>query len=176
MDPCPHAPVSPEGEEQVLACHIDGCAGADFSTSILRNILLAGIYDRNVQRRVLMTVGIEHLPIQEIIDLVEEYTISRAEIQRRRRRSEADRECYNNLFNAQTSGLGQCGDPDTSNGGGGSESQSARDTGTPSARISAARITGGSRDISAPADPRLEILKNAPSLIAGAFSHFYFTF
>ena len=78
VDPCPHAPVSPEDEEQVLACHIIGCAGADFSTSILRLILLAGIYDHNVQRSVLRTVGVEYLPIQEIVNLVEEETIRRA--------------------------------------------------------------------------------------------------
>ena len=71
VDPCPQAPVSPEDEEQVLACSIVGCAGADFTTSILRTILLAGIYDSDIRRSILGTIGIERKPVQEVINLVE---------------------------------------------------------------------------------------------------------
>ena len=207
VDPCPNAPVSPEDEEQVLACSIVDCAGADFTASILRTILLAGIYDDNIQLSVLRTVGLEYLPIQEIVNLVEEETIrhasdATAQTARAaptssngkdhiaaespptpRRRSAAfpddgyppqavGRKCNNNVsdniscrgdtHDTQPCERGRCHGPNTRppesyDGGSGDRSQS-RDASTPSARISAARITRGGHDDSAPADPRLEVL------------------
>ena len=48
VDPCPHAPVPAPGEVQEMACTVAGCAGTDYTASILRNILLAGIYDNDI--------------------------------------------------------------------------------------------------------------------------------
>ena len=54
-----------------MACGVAGCTGADYTPPILRNIHLAGIYDTDIRRSILGTVGIERKPVQDVINLVE---------------------------------------------------------------------------------------------------------
>ena len=82
------------------------------------------------------------------------------------------RKCTNNVSNnisrrgethdTQPCGRCQCHGPNTrppeSYDGGSGDRSPTRDASTPSARISAARITRGSHDEGTPADPRLEVL------------------
>ena len=71
VNPCPHAPVPNPGQMQAMVCGAVNCAGSDYAQSILRNILLAGVYDTDIKRSILGAVGIERKPIQDIIELVE---------------------------------------------------------------------------------------------------------
>ena len=71
VDPCPHAPVPAAGEVQAMACNVASCTGTDYTASILRTILLAGIYDSDIRRSILGTIGIERKPVEEVINLVE---------------------------------------------------------------------------------------------------------
>ena len=54
-----------------MGCTVANCTGADYTESILRNILLSGIYDADIRRSILGTAGIVRKPVQEIINLVE---------------------------------------------------------------------------------------------------------
>ena len=48
-----------------------GCAGTDYTSAIIKNILLSGIHDHDVRREVLGTVGVEDKSVHEIICMVE---------------------------------------------------------------------------------------------------------
>ena len=73
VDPCPHMPPPVAGAVQALACAIVGCVGADYTAAIVKNVLLSGIYDHDVHREVLGTVGVRVRSgsVQHIINLVE---------------------------------------------------------------------------------------------------------
>ena len=68
--PCPHAPPAAPGTPAVRACAVANCMGTDYTSAIIKNILLSGIHDHNVCREVLGTVGVEEKSVHEIIRMV----------------------------------------------------------------------------------------------------------
>ena len=70
---CPHAAPDPDSwrDGRVRTCNINGCAGVDFEDAVIRDILLAGIYDEEVRRLVLAENNVHHMPVSEVIDLVQ---------------------------------------------------------------------------------------------------------
>ena len=51
----------------VRACAIANCEGTDYTSEVIRDILLSGIHDHDVRREVLSTVGVEEKSVHEII-------------------------------------------------------------------------------------------------------------
>ena len=70
---CPHAVADPDSwrDGRVRTCNINGCAGVNFEDAVVRDILLAGIYDEEVRRLVLAENNVHHMPVSEVIDLVQ---------------------------------------------------------------------------------------------------------
>ena len=70
---CPHAVADPDSwrNGKVRTCNINGCAGVNFEDAVVRDILLAGIYDEEVRRLVLAENNVHHMPVSEVIDLVQ---------------------------------------------------------------------------------------------------------
>ena len=62
--PCPHATNGPR-------CAVVGCTGVDYTDSVVRDILLAGIYDVEIRRNVLSDSSMASRPINKIISIVE---------------------------------------------------------------------------------------------------------
>ena len=52
-------------------CAIPNCGGTDYTSEVIKNILLSGIHDHEVRREVLGTVGVEEKSVHEIIRIVE---------------------------------------------------------------------------------------------------------
>ena len=70
---CPHAVVVPDSWRDgiICTCDVDGCAGINFEDAVIRDILLAGIYDEEVRRLVLAENNVHRMPVSEVIDLVQ---------------------------------------------------------------------------------------------------------
>ena len=62
--PCPHASAGRH-------CAIAGCNGVDYTDSVVRNILLAGIYDTDIRRDVLSDPSMASKSINDIISVIE---------------------------------------------------------------------------------------------------------
>ena len=62
--PCPHAVNG-------LQCAAPGCRGVDYTDSVVRDILLAGIYDVEIRREVLSNPSMASKSINDIISVVE---------------------------------------------------------------------------------------------------------
>merc|ERR1711911_272164 len=62
--PCPHAVNS-------LRCAAADCRGVDYTDSVVRDILLAGIYDVEIRREVLSDPSMAAKPINDIICVIE---------------------------------------------------------------------------------------------------------
>ena len=62
--PCPHATNG-------LRCATAGCTGVDYTDSVVRDILLAGIYDTDIRRDVLSDPSMASRAINDIISVIE---------------------------------------------------------------------------------------------------------
>ena len=70
---CPHSTPRADAWKSAgpVICGEPDCKGVDFEDAVIRDILLAGIYDDDVRRQVLAEANIHRMPIQRIIDLVQ---------------------------------------------------------------------------------------------------------
>ena len=70
---CPHSTPRADAWKTAgpVICGEPDCKGVDFEDAVIRDILLAGIYDDDVRRQVLAEANIHRMPIQRIIDLVQ---------------------------------------------------------------------------------------------------------
>ena len=70
---CPHSTPGADAWESSAPeiCGKPDCKGVDFEDAVIRDILLAGIYDEDVRRQVLAEADVHRMPIQRIIDLVQ---------------------------------------------------------------------------------------------------------
>ena len=69
--PCPHAAPAVPPAPAVRACNVANCVGTDYTSKVIKDILLSGIHDHDVRREVLGTVGVEEKSVHEIIRIVE---------------------------------------------------------------------------------------------------------
>ena len=60
--PCPHAAA----DEQACAA-VPNCGGVDYTSEVIKDILLSGIYDLDVRREVLGTAGIEDKTVNKLV-------------------------------------------------------------------------------------------------------------
>ena len=72
--PCPHAEKIPDPEGRRMLCGTAGCKASDYSEDVLRNVLLAGIYDEDVKKCVLYCPTVAQASPGEIAGLVEIFT------------------------------------------------------------------------------------------------------
>ena len=88
-----------------LDCGLDSCAGHDYSESVVRNILIAGIGDTDVKKCVLYSPSVKHAEVKDLVSLVEDFT-RRARENRARRmsRQEADLMLYLNHLSGPLDG------------------------------------------------------------------------
>ena len=66
MLPCPHA-VAPAQ----VCTDVQNCAGVVYTSEVIKDILLSGIFDLDVRREVLGTAGIEEKSAHELVCIVE---------------------------------------------------------------------------------------------------------
>ena len=64
--PCPHATAAAQACATVL-----GCSDVDYTSEVIKDILLSGIYNLNVRREVLGTAGIENTSVNDLVRIVE---------------------------------------------------------------------------------------------------------
>ena len=64
--PCPHAAAAAQACAAVL-----GCSSVDYTSEVIKDILLSGIYDLDVRCEVLGTAGIEDRTINDLVCIVE---------------------------------------------------------------------------------------------------------
>ena len=70
--PCPQAVAAAQ-----VCTAVPDCRGVDYTSEVIKDILLSGIYDLDVRRKVLGTAGIEDKTVNDLVRIVEAKEVAR---------------------------------------------------------------------------------------------------
>ena len=72
--PCPHSPANAN------VCTIRGCKGVNYSSEVVRDVLLSGIFDQDIKRKLLGDSTLESKTLNELVRFVENKEAMRGEV------------------------------------------------------------------------------------------------